>query len=80
MKKKTIIITVLSILIAWFAVLTVDYVSVIQEMAPIFCIETQDCHYTGLGYAFDRYPHPITGKMEFVMYLFGKMAWNNVTN
>ncbi len=79
MKKKAIII-ILSTLTAWLSVFVVDYVRVLSEQSPIFCIEMQECHYTGLGYAFDQYPHPITGKTEFVMYLFGKMAWNNVTN
>lgn len=79
MKKKTII-TILSILLLWFAIWQVDYARVILEKTPVFCIKTQDSHYKGLGYAFDIYPHPITGDPEYAAYVFGEMVGSNFTN
>lgn len=78
-KRKIIIMTVAIVLFLWAAVGLVDYGRAVNGNYPIFCINNNG-HYQGLGYSYDMYPHPITGKVEYSFYLFGCQMESNFTN
>lgn len=78
-KTKKVIIATLSVILIWVAAFAVDYFRVIREKKPVFCIGNSNV-YSGLGYEYELIVHPITGKQEYVMYLFGEIIKSNVTN
>ena len=65
-KARILVFILLFFIAAWFTFFIVDTKRVSDEKEPLFCIETSENHFTGLGYSFDIYPHPITGKSEYV--------------
>ncbi|MDE6519060.1 MAG: hypothetical protein K2K91_01170 [Ruminococcus sp.] len=77
--KKTIVLIV-SVLLIWFAVGFTDYVLVVMEKTPIFCIKNDTYSYKGLGYSFEIVPHIVTEKKEYAYYIFGMGIENNFTN
>lgn len=80
MKKSKIAAAVAATAVfLWAAVIFVDYGRAVTGEYPIFCIGN-DGHYRGLGYSYDMYPHPVTGKVEYCFYLFGLEMESNFTN
>ena len=59
MKKKKIIITIVSIVVLWLCVVIIDYSRVHSFEKPIFCVGAEladdggSGRYIGLGYSFD---------------------------
>ena len=81
--KNPVVVTfciVAAVLLLWFAAGFTDYVMAESGNAPVFCIEQSDGVYAGLGYSYEMYPHPITGKNEYALYLFGNLIKSNFTN
>lgn len=81
MKKAAKII--IAIIIAYIIIFITDFTLVLNEKNPVFCIiksskETDLCH--GLGYTYEITPHPITGKREYTLFIFGQAVSSNVTN
>lgn len=79
---KAFKIVLVSILV-WVGMLTVDLVRVGMESRPIFCIEAEKgrgAEYYGIGYMLVTYPHLVTGKNEFALYIFGQPVMSNFTN
>lgn len=79
-KIKKAIILIISVLLIWIAVGFTDYVLVVMEKTPIFCIKTDTYSYKGFGYSFDIVPHIVTGKNEYAYYIFDNCIENNFTN
>lgn len=82
-KKNPVVITlciVAAVLLLWFAAGFTDYAMAESGKAPVFCIEQKDGVYVGLGYSYEMYPHLITGKNEYALYLFGNLIKSNFTN
>ena len=82
MKKKRFIIfiCIISFLIILFTFYFIDSSRVNNEERPVFCIEVSEDHFVGLGYSYFIYPHPITGKLEYVHKILGFEVENNITN
>lgn len=58
----------------------IDYTLVaVMEKKPIFCTEDEDCHYSGIGYEFYIYSL-YSVNPEYIFYIFGHPADNNLTN
>lgn len=73
----------LASLLVWVCILTVDLVRVGMENRPIFCVEAEKgngAEYWGIGYMFETYPHLVTWKNEFALYIFGQPVMSNFTN
>lgn len=65
----------------WLGIFAADWVRVIgMEKPPVFCIETADGEYRGLGYTYGLTVHPVTGKTECWLTVFGIYAGSNITN
>lgn len=87
-KKRKIVYSVFAVILLWICAGIIDFLRVHNQEKPIFCIQAQrfkdenhsSSHYTGLGYSFDTYKHPITGNIEFIFYLFSVEVDNNMTN
>lgn len=79
-KKAVKIIAV--VLLVWITIFIVDWFTVACfDHSPIFCIENKDdSHYTGLGYSYDAYPHPINGDYEYCLYIFRFETISTFTN
>lgn len=73
---------VLLILLLWITLFTVDWLTVVFfDHSPIFCIEnTDESQYTGLGYSYVVYPHPINGEFEYCLSIFGLEVNSTFTN
>lgn len=82
MKKKKIIITIVSIVVLWLCVVIIDYSRVHSFEKPIFCVGAELAddgglgRYIGLGYSFDiegnfmpEYEFP--GVTKWTFFLFG---------
>ena len=83
MARKKVIKILIIMLILWLGVFVVDWFTVaFLGHTPIFCIKSKDdeTHFSGLGYAYDAYPHPISGKFEYCQYVFGFVTRSTFTN
>ncbi|MDO5558943.1 MAG: hypothetical protein Q4F95_05035 [Oscillospiraceae bacterium] len=81
MKKiKKITVIILIVILLWLVMFIVDYLRVVSEKAPVFCVQTKDGCYTGAGYSYEMYPHIITGKKEYSLSFFGRIIKSNYTN
>jgi len=80
MKKKRFIIAICIIVILIILFYFIDSSKVNNEERPVFCIEVSEDHFVGLGYSYFIYPHPITGKLEYVHKILGFEVENNITN
>ena len=81
MKNKwKIIKCCIFVVLFWCCIWGLDYMRVLGENEPIFCVEMDKNHYVGVGYSFETYKHPVTEKVEFVAYILGIMVDNNFTN
>lgn len=69
-KSRNFWIVIGFILIAWLCIGLTDFIFVSQAKEPVFCVETKTNHYTGLGYSFDIYHHPVTGELNCQAYIF----------
>ena len=79
--KKKIIYGILAVVLVWGIVFAADFVTVSGlERRPVFCVQTKGSHYVGLGYAYDAYPHPINGRWEYALTVFGDMVICTFTN
>jgi len=76
-KKFLKIAVVISAL--WLLAALIDFGMVINGNRPVFCIKS-DSNYNGAGYSYIISPHPITGKSEFCLYIFGCPVTSNFTN
>lgn len=80
MKRLKVAATIAAtIVFLWAVIIFVDYGRVVKGDYPVFCINN-DGYYQGLGYSYDIYPHPITGKVEYCFYLFGQEIESTFTN
>ena len=80
MRRKVLKI-ILGIFLLWLAIFTVDWFSVsCFDHSPIFCVENGRGHYSGLGYSYDAYSHPISGEFEYCFYVFGGSMKSTFTN
>ena len=79
-KIKMALQIIAGLLILWFSIGITDYCCVSNEKRPIFCIELSEGEYYGLGYSFDTFPHPFTGKIEYTYYILGFKIESNFTN
>ena len=81
MRRKALKI-ILGVLLLWFAIFTVDWVTVSRfDRAPIFCVKDDDWnHFSGVGYSYDAYPHPISGEFQYCLYVFGVATKSTFTN
>ena len=81
-RGKMVLLAPIFLLIAWFCFFVVDYCSVVfNGKPPIFCVgDTTDSHYVGIGYSYDVYPHPITGKVEYQLSVLGSSIESTFTN
>ncbi len=78
---KRICIVIVVLLMLWAAAFATDYFRVITlGKRPVFCLETSENCYHGLGWQVELCPHPITGKDEYCISLFGKYIESNITN
>lgn len=80
MAKKVIKIAVI-VLLLWIVIFTVDFITVACfNYSPIFCIKNEETHFSGLGYSYVAYPHPISGEYQFCLYIFGFETVSTFTN
>lgn len=78
--KKRLLIFFISIICAWFAIGLTDYLLVLNDRLPIFCINDKYEH-IGLGYKFEIYKRLTdTRKYEYSYYIFGFFVESNFTN
>ena len=80
MKKKRFIIAICIIVFLIILFYFTDSSRVNNEERPVFCIEVSEDHFVGIGYSYFIYPHPITGKLEYVHKILGFEVENNITN
>ncbi len=76
---KTVLVCIIGVLALWGGVFCTDYVRVLQEKAPVFCVHN-GAAYTGAGYSFEIASHPVTGQAEYALYIFGRYVRGNFTN
>ncbi len=81
LKRKTLKI-ILGVLLLWGGIFTVDWVTVACfDRAPIFCVkDSESGHFSGLGYSYNAYPHPISGEFEYCLYVFGDSTISTFTD
>ena len=81
MRRKALKI-IPGVLLLWIAVFTADWVAVsCFDRAPIFCVRNDDGgHYSGVGYSYDMYPHPISGEYQYCLYVFGVSTISTFTD
>lgn len=78
--KKRILISLAVVVCAWFVVGLTDYMLVLNDRKPVFCINDK-YEYTGLGYKFEIYKRLSDArKHEYSYYIFGFLIESNVTN
>ena len=78
--KKRLLILFISIICAWLAVGVTDYLLVLNDRRPIFCINDK-YEYSGLGYKFEISKKLTdTEKYEYSYYIFGFLVESNATN
>ncbi len=78
--KRKFIKCSIYVVLFWCFMWGFDYMRVLGEKVPIFCIEMDKNHYIGVGYSFETYTHPVTEKVEFAAYILGILVDNNFTN
>ena len=76
---RTLFKIIFTLVIIWLLIGLFDFMLVINDHAPIFCIKTNDT-YQGLGYSCSVYAHPITDHTEHYFSIFGKIVNSTVTN
>ena len=80
MKKKRLIIAVVIVITIWLSLFIADFIRVAGfEKNPLFAF-SEESHFTGAGYSYDIYRHPVTGRYEYALYLFGIPVTSNFTN
>ena len=81
-QRKTLRRIVPAVMLLWLAVFFMDWIAVAWfERPPFFCIPNrEETHYTGLGYAYDAYLHPVSGRFEYCQYVFGFDTVCTMTN
>ncbi len=82
MNRKRIIKAAGLILLLWLGAFALDCFAVsCLHRSPVFCVRhKEESHFSGLGYAFDAYPHPISGAYEYCIYVFGCEVTSTMTN
>ncbi|MDE6004815.1 MAG: hypothetical protein K2G88_05455 [Oscillospiraceae bacterium] len=82
MARKKAIKIVIIMLLLWIGIFVIDWFTIAcLEHSPIFCIKNKDkTHFSGLGYSYDAYPHPISGEFEYCLYVFGFETKSTFTN
>lgn len=82
MIRKRIIRIVGLALLLWLGAFALDCFAVsCLHRSPVFCVQHQEeTHFSGLGYSFDAYAHPISGAYEYVIYVFGCELTSTMTN
>lgn len=82
MTRRKIPGIILLIILLWITVFAVDWLTVTSfAHPPIFCVrDTENSHYTGLGYSYDAYTHPVNGEFEYRLVIFGSEAVSTFTN
>ena len=72
MRRKALKI-ILGVSLLWSAIFTADWVTVsCFDHSPVFCVKDgESSHFSGLGYSYDAYPHPISGEFQYCLYVFG---------
>lgn len=80
-RKRIIRIAGLALLL-WLGAFALDCFAVFcLHRSPVFCVQHQEeTHFSGLGYSFDAYAHPISGAYEYVIYVFGCELTSTMTN
>ncbi len=81
--KHKVLNVIVCIIAVWVLIWCYDMYRVdIKEDLPACCFETPkgSGHYVGAGYSFDIYDHPITGKQEFALYVFGNEIKSTFTD
>lgn len=81
MMKKVIKIAVI-VLLLWIVIFAADFMTVACfGCSPIFCIRNdENKRYSGLGYSYVAYAHPITGEYQYCLYIFGCETISTFTN
>ena len=70
----------IAFLVFWVMFAGLDFCFVAKfDTEPLFCSKNE-AHFTGMGYSFDRYPNPVTGKYEYAFYLFGHLVTSTFTD
>lgn len=80
-RKRIIRIAGLALLL-WLGAFALDCFAVsCLHRSPVFCVQHQEeTHFSGFGYSFDAYAHPISGAYEYVIYVFGCALTSTMTN
>lgn len=80
-RKRIIRIAGLALLL-WLGAFALDCFAVsCLHRSPVFCVQHQEeTHFSGLGYSFDAYAHPISGAYAYVIYVFGCELTSTMTN
>ncbi len=65
----------------WMFCFAVDYCSVKIQGKPVFCtVQEESGTYVCPGYSYRVYKHPITGRNEFILEMFGEEEVCTLTN
>ena len=78
-KLKITLVCVVGVIALWAAVFCTDCLRVLQEKTPVFCLRDGTA-YTGAGYSFEIARHPVTGRAEYALYIFGGYVGGNFTD
>ncbi len=78
--KKRFLISLIVIVCAWFSAGLTDYLLVLNDRRPVFCVNDM-YEYFGLGYRFEICKKlNDTHTFEYSYYIFGILVDNNITN
>ncbi len=64
----------------WMFCFGVDYCSVKLQGKPVFCSVQEEGTYVCSGYSYRVHKHPVTGRNEFILELFGEEVVCTLTN
>ncbi len=64
----------------WMFCFGADYCSVNIQGKPVFCTVQEDGIYACSGYSYRVYKHPVTGRNEFILEVFGEEVVCTLTN
>ena len=64
----------------WMFGFAVDYCSVKLQGEPVFCSVQEEETYVCSGYSYRVYKHPVTGRNEYTLELFGEEVVCTITN
>lgn len=71
---------VIAFLVFWWMLASLDFCLVAKfDADPLFCSKDKH-HFTGMGYSFDTYYHPVTREYQYAYYLFGHMVISTFTD